>query len=123
MAATKDDFLVLLKLDEVYRPGVEARKFAYSDRLAEVVSAGTFFETYPLDSDERFWVNELATYYEMLATLWEEGVVDESLALDWAGAVFTWKLIGPILVQSRKVFDSERLWTGFEGLAEAQAEL
>ena len=123
MGATKDDVLVLLKLDEVYRPGVEARKFSYSDRLAEVVSAGTFFETYPLDSDERFWVNELATYYEMLATLWEEGIVDASLALDWAGAVFTWKLIGPILVQARKVFGSERLWTGFEALAKAQAEL
>jgi hypothetical protein len=74
MAATKDDFLVLLKLDEVYRPDTE-------------------------------------------------GVVDESLALDWAGAVFTWKLIGPILVKAREVFGSERLWTGFEALVKAQAEL
>ena len=123
MAATKDDVLVLLKLDEVYRPSVEARKFSYSDRLAEVVSAGAFFETYPLDSDERFLVNELATYYEMLATLWEEGIVDESLALDWAGAVFTWKLIGRVLVQAREVFGSERLWTGFEALAKAQSDL
>lgn len=123
MAGTKDDVLVLLKLDEVYRPSVEARKFSYSNELADVVGAGAFFETYTLDSDERFWVNELATYYELLATLWEEEIVDESLVLDWAGAVSTWKLIGPVLVQAREVFGSDRLWTGFEALAKAQAQL
>ena len=123
MAASKDDFRLLLKLDEVYRPSVEARKFSYSDRLAEAVEAGSFFDTYALDSDERFWVNELATYYEILATAWQEEVVDGSLAIVWAGAVFTWKLIGPILIQAREVFGSDRLWTGFEALAKAQAEL
>lgn len=122
MGVKRDDVLVLLKVDEVYRPSVEARKFCYSDELARVVAAGTFFETYPLDSDERFWVNEVATYYEMLATLWEEGVVDEALVIDWAGTMMTWKLIGPLLVQARDVFDSDRLWTGFEALAKAQSE-
>jgi hypothetical protein len=123
MSATKEDVLVLLKLDEVYRPGTEARKFSYSDELASVVEDGIFFEAYALDSDERFWINELATYYEMLGTLWREKIVDESLALDWAGAIYTWKLIGPILVQARDVFGSNRLWTDFEALATAQAEL
>lgn len=122
MTATKEDVLVLLKLDDVYRPGVEARKFAYSDELAAVVKDGTFFETYALDSDERFWVNELATYYEMLGTLWSQEVVDVSLVLGWSGAVFTWKLIGPILVQARAVFGNDLLWTDFEALATAQAE-
>lgn len=123
MAATKDDVFVLLKVDEVYLPGTEARKFSYSDELAAVVAEGTFFETYPLDSDERFWVNELATYYETLGTLWSGGIVDETLALEWSGARFTWKLIGPILIQAREVFGSDRLWTVFERLAAAQADL
>ena len=107
MSATKEDVLVLLKLDEVYRPGTEARKFSYSDELAVVVEEGTFFETYALDSDERFWINELATYFEMLGAVWTKKIVDESLVLDWVGANYTWKLIGPILVQSREVFGSE----------------
>lgn len=123
MAATKEDFLVLLKLDEVHRPSTEARKFSYSDELAAVVGDGTFFETYGLDSDERFWINELATYHELLADLWSQGIVDQSLALNWSGAMFTWKLIGPILVQARDVFGSDQLWTGFEALVAAQAEL
>jgi hypothetical protein len=123
VSAKKEDVLVLLKLDEVYRPGIEARKFSYSDGLATVVANGTFFETYALDSDERFWINELATYYEMLGTIWKKKIVDESLVLDWAGANYTWKLIGPILVQARDVFGSDRLWADFEALATAQAEL
>ena len=123
MAATKEDFMVLLKLDEVYRPSTEAKKFAYSDELAAVVDAGTFFDTYSLDSDERFWINELATYFELLADLWSEEIVDHSLVLNWSGAQFTWKLIGPVLVQARDVFDHDQLWTGFEAFAAAQAQL
>jgi hypothetical protein len=123
MSATKEDVLVLLKLDEVYRPGTEARKFSYSDELAVVVEEGTFFETYALDSDERFWINELATYFERLGAVWTKKIVDESLVLDWVGANYTWKLIGPILVQSREVFGSDRLWADFEALATAQMEL
>ena len=120
--ATKEDALVLLKLDEVHGPSTEARKFAYSDELAAVVSEGTFFETYGFDSDERFWINEIATYHELLADLWSQGIVDQSLALGWSGAMFNWKLIGPVLVQAREVFGSDDLWTGFEALAAAQAE-
>ena len=120
MSATKEDALVLLKLDEVYRPGTAARKFSYSDELAAAVRDGSFFETFALDSDERFWINELATYYEMLGTLRTNGIVDDSLAIEWSGAAFVWKLIGPILVQAREVFGSPKLWTNFEALAAAQ---
>ncbi len=122
MAATKEDFMVLFKLDEVHRPSTDARKFAYSDELAAVVTAGTFFETYSLDSDERFWINQLATYFEHLSDLWSNHIVDPSLALGWAGPQFTWKLIGPVLIQAREVFDHDGLWTGFEALAAADAQ-
>jgi hypothetical protein len=122
MAAPRYDVMVLLKLDQVYKPGTAARKFAYSDRLASVVSAGTFFEVYPLDSDERFWVNEIATYFERLADLWQAGIVDRDLVQGWAGAAFYWRLLGAILVKAREVFGSDELWTGFEALAQAQME-
>ena len=122
MAGSKEDIMVLLKLDEVYKPGIDARKFVYSDELAEVVRNESFFETYALDSDQRFWVNEVATYFELLATLWEEGIVDQSLALDWAGTLFYWQRIGPVLVQAREVFDHDQLWTSFEAFAVAQGQ-
>jgi hypothetical protein len=107
MAATKEDVLVLLKLDEVHRPSTEARKFSYSDELAAVVREGTFFETYGLDSDERFWINEIATYHELLADLWSQGIVDQSFALDWSGAMFNWKLTAHM----RYLETGSRTWT------------
>lgn len=122
MGASKEDVMVLLKLDEVYKPGREARQFAYSEALADVVRKGSFFDEFSLDSDERFWVNEVATYCELLATLWEGGIVDRDLAVDWYGAAFYWDRLGPVLVQSREVFGSDQLWSGFEALAAAQME-
>ena len=120
MTATKDDALLLLKLDEVHGPSTEARQFVYSDELAKVVHEGSFFDTYSLDSRERFLINEVATYFEILGTFRSMGVVDEQLAVQWGGATFTWKRIGPILIQAREVFGYERLWTDFEALARAQ---
>lgn len=120
MAATRDDVMLLLKLDEVYRPGVAAKKFAYSDELAEAVTAGDFFDRYTLDSDQRFYVNEVATYFEILGDIRSRGVVDSDLALWWAGAAITWERVGPVLVQAREVFGHDKLWTDFEALAAAQ---
>jgi hypothetical protein len=120
MTATKDDAMLLLKLDEVHQPSTEARQFVYSDELAEVVRVGAFFDTYSLDSRERFFINEVATYFEILGTFRSTGIVDADLAVEWAGAKFTWKRIGPILIQAREVFGDDRLWCEFEALAQAQ---
>jgi hypothetical protein len=121
VAATKDDVMLLLKLDEVHKPSVEAKKFAYSAELAEAVAEGDFFDRYTLDSDERMYVNQIATYFELLGGIRSRGVVDDDLALSWAGAAITWERVGPVLVQAREVFGSDKLWTDFEALAAAQS--
>jgi hypothetical protein len=33
---------------------------------------GDFFDRFTLDSDERFFVNEITTYFEMLGMLWSK---------------------------------------------------
>lgn len=123
MNEKREDVQILLQLDQVYRPKTEAKKFAYSEELADVVKAGSFFETYALDSDERFYINEIATYFEMLGMLWETKIVDDRLAVEWSGTRYYWELIGPILVQARDVFNSPNLWEYFEALAMAHMEL
>ena len=120
MSAKREDVQILLQLDQVYRPKTAAKKFAYSQELADVVKAGSFFDRYPLESDERFYVNEIATYYEMLGMLWKKDIVDKQLAIEWSGTRFYWDLIGPILIQAREVFDSPNLWEDFMALANAQ---
>jgi len=120
MTATREDVELLLMLDGVYKPSVAAKKFVYSTELADVVTNATFFETYSLDSDERFYINEVATYYEHLGEIRSLGVVDADLALNWAGAAITWQRVGPVLVLAREVFGNDLLWTDFEALAVAQ---
>ena len=120
MAATKEDAQLLLLLDEGHKPSTAARKFSYSTELAEVVAEGSFFEKYPLDSDERFYINEIATYHEYLGMFVSMGIVDEELGVGWSGAAITWRLVGPILLQARDVFDKQDLWKDFEALAAAQ---
>jgi len=122
MSSLKDDFKLLLKVDQVYRPKTAAKKFAYSEELAKIVKSGTFFECYKLESDERFFINDIATYFEMLGMLYRKKIVDQNLALEWSGAQFYWHLIGPILVQAREVFNSQSLWEDFEYIAKAQTE-
>jgi hypothetical protein len=117
MTDLKQDAHLLLHLNEVFFPSLDARKWVYSEALENVVKAGTFFDTYALDSDERFYVNEIANYFEKLGMFWKKGIVDSALVLEWQSAGLYWQKIGPILVQSREIFGIGNLWEDFEALA------
>jgi len=118
---SREDVELLLRLDEVHGPSREAKQFIWSDVLERVVSAGTFFDSYTLDSDERFHVNEIATYYEMAGLLWHSGVVSQEAVFEWVPAAMYWARLGPVLTQAREVFGAESLWEHFEALATAQS--
>lgn len=122
MTNLKEDVHLLLRLDEVHHPGREARKFVYSREFTEVAEAGTFFDIYALDSDERFFINEVATYYETLGMFWKKGIVDADLALEWKPAALYWSKLGSVLIKAREVFGIDNLWEDFEALAKAGME-
>lgn len=122
MTNLKEDAHLLLHLNEVHLPGREARKFVYSEEFAKVAEAGTFFDIYALDSDERFFINEIASYYETLGMFWKKGIVDADLALEWNAAALYWSKLGPILIKAREVFGIDNLWEDFEALAKASME-
>lgn len=120
MAVTRENVDLMLRFEQIYRPSREAKKFVWSEALAACVEDGTFFEKYALDSDERFHINEVATYYEQVGMLWRNGLLELDLVMEWVPASLYWTKIGPILVQAREVFDIPGLWEDFEALAEAQ---
>ncbi len=66
MAVTRDDMLFMMRFEELFRPSTEAKKFVWSEGLKKTVEAGTFFDDHALDSDERFYVNSVATYFERM---------------------------------------------------------
>lgn len=63
--------------------------------------------------------DEVANYFETLGMFWKKGLVDPDLAIEWPATALYWKKIGPILMESRKVFAIDTLWEDFEALAKA----
>jgi hypothetical protein len=122
MSDLRADVSLLLQLDQVQKPSLAARQFAHSTELANVLKNGRFFDAYSMDSVERFYINEMATYFETLGMLRSKGIVDAELALDWSGALTAWRVIGPVLLEAREVFGIPSLWIDFENLAHAQEE-
>jgi hypothetical protein len=115
----RDDALFMMRFDQLYRPSRLAKQFVWSAGLAATAAAGRFFDEYSLDSDERFHINEVATYFERLGSFWRAGIVPPDVALNWISADLYWDRIGSILIQARDIFESPDLWRDFEALAEA----
>jgi hypothetical protein len=83
---------------------------------------GRFFDTYSMDSIERFYINEMASYFETLGMLRSKEIVDAELALDWSGALTAWRVVGPVLMEARGFSGIPSLWIEFENLAQDQVE-
>ena len=86
-----------------------------------MLKKGRLFDTYSKDSVERFYINEMASYFETLDMLRSKGIVDAELALDWSGALTAWRVVGPVLLEVREVFGFSSLWIEFENLAQDHA--
>ena len=120
MAPSREDFQLLLQIEQAMKPGKTAKQFVWSDGVKGDYAGRGFFEKYGWDSDERMHVNEVASYYEVFAMAWQRGFVDEELVFDWVPATTYWGLIGPILLAARDILGDPELWRGFEALAAAQ---
>lgn len=122
MAPSREDFLLLLQIDQACKPGKEAKKFVWSGRASGENGGHAFFDKYGWDSDERMYVNEVATYYETCADAWQHGfITDEAYFFDWAPATFYWENLSGVLMAAREILEEPRLWSGFEAFAGAQA--
>jgi hypothetical protein len=120
MAPSREEFQLLLQIEQVMKPGKAATQFVWSDGVKGIYAGPGFFEKYGWDSDERMHVNEVASYFETVALAWQRGFVDAELVLDWAPAAQYWGLIGTILLAARDMLGDPELWSGFEALAAAQ---
>jgi hypothetical protein len=118
MPATKEDLHLLLEMEQTLKPSSEAKKFAWSSATKE---GEGWFDRYPWDSDERMYVNEYSTYFELYGLAWKQGLLDEELVLDWVPAVTAWEQVAPVLLEARRVLQDDELWTNFEALAQEQA--
>ena len=119
MTATREDVQLLLQIEQVFRPSKEAKKFAWSEATK---NGEGWFDRYGWDSDERVYVNEYSTYFEMCGMLMQMGLIDRDLVLEWLPAQFAWSQVSPVLLEARRVLDAPDLWVNFEALAKAQED-
>jgi hypothetical protein len=93
MAPSREDFQLLLQIEQAMKPGKAAKQFVWSDGVKGDYAGPGFFDKYGWDSDERIHVNEVASYYEVFAMAWQCGFVDEEFVLEWVPATLYWGLI------------------------------
>lgn len=122
MVATKEDLQLILQMEQTLRPSKAAKAFCWSAEVEGVNAGPGFWDKHGLDSDERLYVNEYSTYFELFSLAWRRGLIDEELLLDWVPAELAWQRVGPILKATRDLLGHQDLWSGFEALAVRQAE-
>jgi hypothetical protein len=118
---TKDDAHLLVQLA---RLGAEmgigpASGFIWSDDF--VTDYHEFKEKFPSGSEGASHVGTIAGFYETIATLVKNDLIDEDLIHDWLGSNMIWNRIGGILKGQREDSGEPRLWENFEALANARA--
>lgn len=119
MGIDRDEVELLLRLDEVRGFGRDAKRYVWSRAFAEAPVAG-FFDLHPMDSAERLWIDEVATYFELAGVLWRARLVGQEAVDLWVPAATYWHRLGAVLVEERRVGGGTALWEHFEALAQSQ---
>jgi hypothetical protein len=116
---TQEDAQLIVQLAQLGTQMIhpQARGWIWGDEF--VADADEFWEKYPPGTVQYDYVAGMATWYETIATLWKNGLLNEQLVLDWLYVIGVWERLKPILVAMRK--STPQLWENFEALAEAQA--
>jgi hypothetical protein len=119
--ATKEDAQLLVQLA---RLGAEmgvgpASGFIWSDEF--VADYEEYKQKYPPGSEGAGYVGTLAAWYETIATLVKNDLIDADLIHDWLGSDMIWNRIGGVLKGQREESGEPRLWENFESLASARA--
>ena len=116
--ATREDAQLVVQLAQLGTQMVhpKARGWVWSDDF--VSDPDEFWEKYGPGSEQFDYVSALAGWYETIATLWKNGLLNEKLLFDWLYVTGMWERLGPILVSMRD--QTPQLWENFEALAEAQ---
>ncbi|MFN2526542.1 MAG: hypothetical protein ABR505_09845 [Actinomycetota bacterium] len=120
MAITRDDVTLMLQVEQTFGPSVEAKKFCWRDETSKL--GADFFDKYGWDSDERFYVNAVATWCEIYGMLWKNKLMAEEMVMEWSPASHYWDQLKGILLGAREILADPELWINFEAVAIAQKE-
>jgi hypothetical protein len=120
-APTYDDANVMIQLA---RWGSQARlqdasNFLWSDDFEKDFEA--FTEKFPWGTQEQKYATLICGWYESLAALWVNGLLNEKLIGDWLADDMVWDQIKNYALGIREKSGNPRIYEHFEALAKAIA--
>jgi Domain of unknown function (DUF4760) len=121
LAATKEDAHLVVQLARLGADmGLgDASGFLWSDEFVEDYDG--FKQRFPFGSEGARHVGSIAGFYETVATLVKNGLIDRDLIHDWLGSNLVWRRLEKILLGQREDSGEPRLWENFEALAAERA--
>ena len=120
-APTYDDANVMIQLA---RWGSQAKlqdasNFLWSDEFEEDFEA--FEEKFPWGTQEQKYATLLCGWYESLAALWVNGLLNEKLIGDWLAVDMVWDRLKNYALGIRERSGNPRIYEHFEALAKSIA--
>ena len=79
-----------------------------------------FVATNPHGSDGYDKARRIAQHYELIGTLWKNGLIDEDLLFDWLAITAIWTRIRGFVLGERQAFGEPTLGENFEAMASRQ---
>jgi len=121
-APTYDDANIMLQLA---RWGAEAginkaANFLWSDAYIE--DFDEFRKKHPIGSKENGYIAALCGWYESLAALWVNGLLNEKLINDWVAVFLVWERVRGFALGTREQTGEPSIYEHFEALAKAQSK-
>ena len=121
-APTYEDANIMLQLA---RWGAElgnnkATRFIWGDKFIQEYDE--FIKKYPMGSKEFSYVSQVCGWYESLAALWVNDLLNEKLIDDWVLVSSIWERVKGFAFGLREQIGDVRIFEHFEALANKQSK-
>lgn len=119
---TYEDANVMLQLYQVAmsKDMQKALSFIWSQDFEPDID--TFLEKYPLGSKQQRYLSMTCGFFETIAALWVNGLLNQKLISDWLAVSMTWDRVKGFALGIRERSGNERMYEHFEALAGALSE-
>jgi hypothetical protein len=119
-APTYEDATIMLQLAQLSatQGNPKAGNFVWSDKFEK--DFAKFQEKYPLGSKENQYVSQICGWFETVAALWVNGLLNDKLLGDWLAVDLVWQQVKGYALGMRELSGNPRIYEHFEALAKAQ---
>ncbi|HEX5413300.1 MAG TPA: hypothetical protein VFZ27_15725 [Terriglobia bacterium] len=117
------DAELMLRLYDLRREEKLRRARDWFIREFEVKPSDDYIKKYPPDSQENAFTRMVVTYWEMVGSIVNSGLIEQDFFFQNTGEFFfVWEKIKPLAPAIRETFKNPLLWKNLEKMAESYEE-